>query len=169
MNGIAPCGTFREWVATEIDFLSFQRRLRPLSVGSGSRYGFLMITNVASAVLYVSDQDAALAFYRDVLAFEVVTDVDMGQGARWLEVRPSGAQTSIVLSDAAAFGRAPGDGAHLTFASPDVAATVRQLRERGAVVSDPTIRPWGDLRHRQRTRWPQTSVQRTPGPGVLRR
>ncbi|GAA3485098.1 VOC family protein [Streptomyces yanii] len=102
-----------------------------------------MITNVASAVLYVTNQDAALEFYRDVLGFEVVRDADMGQGARWLEVKPSGAETSIVLSDAAVFGKSPGEGAYLTFATDDVAATVRQLRGRGADVSDPTIEPWG--------------------------
>ncbi|MGW4204045.1 VOC family protein [Streptomyces sp. NPDC004726] len=94
-------------------------------------------------MLYVSDQDAALAFYRDVLGFEVVTDADMGQGARWLEVKPEGAQTSIALSDAAAFGKTPGAGAYLTFAAEDVAATVDQLRQRGADVSDPTVEPWG--------------------------
>lgn len=102
-----------------------------------------MITNVASAVLYVDDQDAALEFYRDVLGFDVVTDADMGGGARWVEVKPSGAQTSIVLSVAAFFGKSPGEGAYLTFATDDVPATVQQLRQRGAAVSDPVIEPWG--------------------------
>ncbi|MFE7630753.1 VOC family protein [Kocuria sp. NPDC057446] len=102
-----------------------------------------MITNVASAVLYVGDQEEALAFYRDVLGFDVVTDADMGGGARWLEVRPGGAQTSIVLSAAAAFDRIPGEGAHLTFTADDVAATVAELRSKGAAVSDPISEPWG--------------------------
>ncbi|MEX5236209.1 VOC family protein [Kocuria arenosa] len=102
-----------------------------------------MITNVAAAVLYVGDQEEALAFYRDTLAFDVVTDADMGGGARWIEVRPRGAQTSIVLSAAAAFGRTPGEGAYLTFAADDVAATVAELRSRGATVSDPISEPWG--------------------------
>lgn len=103
----------------------------------------LMITNVASAVLYVGDQEEALAFYRDVLGFDVVTDADMGGGARWIEVRPPGARTSIALSAAAAFGRAPGEGAHLTFTADDVAATVAELRSKGATVSDPISEPWG--------------------------
>lgn len=102
-----------------------------------------MITNVASVVLYVADQEATLAFYRDTLGFEVVNDVDMGEGARWVEVKPSGAQTSVVLSPAALFDRTPGEGAHLTFAADDVPATVEQLRQRGAVVSDPVVEPWG--------------------------
>lgn len=102
-----------------------------------------MITNVASAVLYVGNQDEALAFYRDVLGFDVVKDADMGPGSRWIEVKPSGAQTSIVLSAASAFGRTPGDGAFLTFSADDIQATVNQLRGRGAAVSDPIIAPWG--------------------------
>lgn len=70
-------------------------------------------------------------------------DEDMGEGSRWLEVKPSGAQTSIVLSAADAFGKRPGEGAFLTFVADDVAATVKQLRARGAVTSDVTSEPWG--------------------------
>lgn len=102
-----------------------------------------MITSIASAVLYVSDQDAALEFYRDILGFEVVMDADMGEGSRWLEVKPSNAQTSIVLSSARSFGKQPGDGAFLTFAADDVAGTVEELRARGATTSDVTREPWG--------------------------
>ena len=75
--------------------------------------------------------------------FDVVTDADMGGGARWIEVRPPGAQTSIVLSAASASGKDPGEGAHLTFTADDVAATVAELRSRGATVSDPVSEPWG--------------------------
>ncbi|MGO1973424.1 MAG: VOC family protein [Propionibacteriaceae bacterium] len=102
-----------------------------------------MITAIASAVLYVSDQDSALEFYRDILGFEVLMDEDMGAGSRWLEVKPPGAQTSVVLASAEAFGKSPGAGAFLTFAADDVAATVEQLRARGAVTSDVTREPWG--------------------------
>lgn len=102
-----------------------------------------MITSVASAILYVSSQDSALEFYRDVLGFDVVMDAEMDEESRWLEVKPSGAQTSIVLAAASAFGKRPGDGAFLTFAADDVAATVEQLRARGATTSDVTREPWG--------------------------
>ncbi|MEV7088299.1 VOC family protein [Streptomyces sp. NPDC093085] len=101
-----------------------------------------MMTHISSTVLYVGNQGVSLAFFRDTLGFEVVKDLEMGPGSRWLEVRPPGAQTSIVLSDAAAFGRTPGEGAELTFIADDVAATVKELRARGATVSDPTVEPW---------------------------
>lgn len=102
-----------------------------------------MITRIASAVVYVSDQDEALAFYRDVLGFEVVMDSAMAESSRWLEVKPCGAETSIVLALASAFGKQPGEGAFLTFAADDVAETVEQLKARGATTSDVIRETWG--------------------------
>lgn len=102
-----------------------------------------MITGIATAILYVDDQDEALHFYRDVLGFDVVQDGDMGEEGRWLEVKPAGAQTSIMLASAERFGKRPGDGGNLTFAADDVAATVEELRAHGATTSDVTREPWG--------------------------
>lgn len=102
-----------------------------------------MITHVSVAVMYVGDQESSRRFYVDQLGLEVVRDEELWQGARWLEVRPRGAQTSIVLSSAAAFGKAPGEGAFLTFACDDIPATVAQLRASGVVVADPVEEPWG--------------------------
>lgn len=102
-----------------------------------------MITAVASAILYVSDQNSALEFYRDVLGFNVVMDAEMDEDSRWLEVKPSNSQTSIVLAAAEAFGKQPGDGAFLTFVADDVADTVEQLRARGATTSGAIREPWG--------------------------
>lgn len=102
-----------------------------------------MIKRIASAVVYVSDQDEALKFYRDVLDFEVIMDAPMGESSRWLEIKPRGGETSIVLAQASAFGRQPGEGAFLTFACDDVAETVKQLRARGATTSEVNHEPWG--------------------------
>lgn len=94
-------------------------------------------------MLYVSDQSESLAFYRDVLGFSVMTDQDMGDGARWLELGTSDGSTTIALHDAAKFGKQPGEGAHLTFVCDHIVATVEELRRRGADVSDPEEQPWG--------------------------
>ncbi|WP_147916607.1 VOC family protein [Ruania zhangjianzhongii] len=102
-----------------------------------------MITGIGTAMLYVSDQEESLRFYRDLLGFTVVTDQEMGPGMRWVEVAPPQGSATIALHDAAAEGKAPGEGAYLTFACDDVAATVAELRRRGAVVSDPDEQPWG--------------------------
>lgn len=102
-----------------------------------------MITHIGTTMLYVSDQEESLSFYRDILGFSVITDQEMGHGARWLEIAPPNGSTTIALHDAATDGRQPGEGAYLTFACDDVAATVDQLRDRGAQVTDPDEQPWG--------------------------
>ena len=101
-----------------------------------------MITHIGTAMLYVSDQEESLRFYRDLLGFSVVRDQDMGDGRRWVEVAPPDGPATIALHDAAADGKQPGEGAYLTFAC-DVAATVSELRAKGATASDPIKQPWG--------------------------
>src|SRR5689334_21193723 len=56
-----------------------------------------MDISIHSSFLPHDDPEAALAFYRDVLGFELRLDVDQG-GLRWLTVGPPGQPgTSIVL------------------------------------------------------------------------
>ncbi len=55
------------------------------------------ITGVGTVGIHVADQARALAFYQDVLGFEVRRDMPFGGGGRWLEVAPPGASTSIAL------------------------------------------------------------------------
>jgi len=55
------------------------------------------IPGLGAVYLAASDQDRALAFYRDKLGFEVRTDTDFGEGFRWLEVAPVGAYPVIAL------------------------------------------------------------------------
>src|ERR1700728_3191080 len=61
-----------------------------------------MDINIHAAFLPQNDPDASLAFYRDVLGFEVRNDVGYG-GVRWITAGPQG-QTpiSIVLYPPAA-------------------------------------------------------------------
>lgn len=105
--------------------------------------GTAVITNVSVAVMYVADQDASVDFYVNKLGFEKVRDEEMWPGARWIEARPPGAQTAVVFSNAADFGKEPGEGAYLTFACDDVDTTVTELRSRGVSVTDPVTEPWG--------------------------
>ncbi|CAN5449214.1 hypothetical protein BH23ACT9_BH23ACT9_20480 [soil metagenome] len=56
-----------------------------------------MNLTIHSAFLPHDDPDAALAFYRDALGFEVRNDVGY-EGMRWITVAPPGqAGTSIIL------------------------------------------------------------------------
>ncbi|WP_280268103.1 VOC family protein [Nocardia wallacei] len=102
-----------------------------------------MITHVSHAVMYVADQAASLRFYTEQLGFELLRDEEMFPGARWIEVVPPGARTSIVLSAAATFDKKPGEGAYLHFACDDIHATRAQLAAAGVAVTDVTTEPWG--------------------------
>lgn len=50
--------------------------------------------------LVVPDYDAGIAFYRDIMGFELISDEDQGAGKRWVVVRPKGAQTGLLLARA---------------------------------------------------------------------
>jgi catechol 2,3-dioxygenase-like lactoylglutathione lyase family enzyme len=50
-----------------------------------------VIQRQSHSTIYVIDQDEALRFYRDILGFEVNTDMTMDDaGLRWLTVSPKG-------------------------------------------------------------------------------
>src|ERR1017187_9219100 len=57
----------------------------------------IRITDVRTVGVPVTQQDRALEFYVDRLGFEKRLDVPMGHGARWIEVAPPGARTTIAL------------------------------------------------------------------------
>jgi catechol 2,3-dioxygenase-like lactoylglutathione lyase family enzyme len=51
--------------------------------------------------LVVTDQDEAVAFYCDVLGFDLLEDTDRGGGKRWIRVAPPGSVgTSLLLARA---------------------------------------------------------------------
>ncbi|MER5366382.1 MULTISPECIES: VOC family protein [unclassified Streptomyces] len=103
------------------------------------------------------DPDASLAFYRDILGFEIRNDVGFG-GMRWITVGPAGRPgTSIVLQPPAADPgvtederrtiaemMAKGTYAVITLATPDLDSTFDRLQAGGAeVVQEPTEQPYG--------------------------
>ena len=112
---------------------------------------------IAHAYLPHNDPDAALAFYRDTLGFEVRNDVDY-RGLRWITVGPAGgAGTSIVLHPPGADPgitdderrviaemMAKGTYAGINLATKDLDATFERLQSRDVdIVQEPTNQPWG--------------------------
>ncbi|MBK7824760.1 VOC family protein [Nannocystis sp.] len=57
----------------------------------------MQIDHIGIVSVPVADQSRALAFYRDVLGFEVHRDTPMGPDMRWINVGPPGAQTTLTL------------------------------------------------------------------------
>ncbi len=56
-----------------------------------------MTTRVLSVSVPVSDQDAALKFYTEVLGCELRTDMEVWPGTRMIEVVPPGSSVSLLL------------------------------------------------------------------------
>jgi catechol 2,3-dioxygenase-like lactoylglutathione lyase family enzyme len=104
-----------------------------------------------------NDRDAALAFYRDILGFEVRNEVGYN-GMYWITVGPPGQPgTSIVLHPPAASPgitdderrtvaemMAKGTYGIITLATPDLNGVFEQLQAGGAeVVQEPVEQPYG--------------------------
>jgi catechol 2,3-dioxygenase-like lactoylglutathione lyase family enzyme len=90
----------------------------------------IRITDVRTVGVPVSQQDRALEFYVDRLGFEKRLDVPMGRGARWIEVAPPGATTSIALIPAHD-GVPAGVETGVRFTTEDADADHAELRSRG--------------------------------------
>jgi uncharacterized glyoxalase superfamily protein PhnB len=116
-----------------------------------------MDLTIHSSFLPQDDPDAALAFYRDVLGFEIRNDVGYS-GMRWITVGPPGQPgTSIVLHPP---GVTPGvtdeerrtitemmaKGTYgiIVLSTKDLDATFEQVQASGAeVVQEPAEQPYG--------------------------
>ena len=115
-----------------------------------------MNIKIQSSFLPHADADASLAFYRDVMGFEVRGDVGYG-GMRWITVGPVGQpDTSIVLqppvSDpgvteaerqtiAAMMAKGTYAGIVLT---PNLDETFHRLQAKGAeIIQEPINQPYG--------------------------
>jgi catechol 2,3-dioxygenase-like lactoylglutathione lyase family enzyme len=117
-----------------------------------------MDITIHSSFLPQSDPDAALAFYRDTLGFEVRNDVEYG-GLHWITVGPAGQpDTAIVLYPPEASPgvtdderrliaemMAKGTYAGVNLATADVDDTFERVQASDAaeVVQEPTDQPYG--------------------------
>jgi predicted enzyme related to lactoylglutathione lyase len=116
-----------------------------------------MDITIHASFLPQNDPDAAVAFYRDTLGFEVRNDVGYN-GMRWITVGPAGQPgTSIVLYPPAASPgvtdderrtiaemMAKGTYATLLLATKDLDGTFEKVQASDAeIVQEPTEQPYG--------------------------
>jgi len=115
-----------------------------------------MDITIHSSFLPQNDPEAALAFYRDALGFEVRLDVGY-EGMRWITVGPVGQSTSIVLYPPQASPgltddekraieemMAKGTYASVLLATKDLDGTFEKVQATDAeVVQEPTEQPYG--------------------------
>lgn len=105
-----------------------------------------MITRIEQVSIPVSDQDRALAFYKDQLGFQVANDQPDGQGGRWLEVAIPGAQTRLVLYPPVneAQKAMMGSFSNILFSTDNLKKLYDELSSRGVKFTVPvTEQPWG--------------------------
>jgi catechol 2,3-dioxygenase-like lactoylglutathione lyase family enzyme len=116
-----------------------------------------MEIKIQASFLPHSDPDASLAFYRDVLGFEVLNDVGY-EGMRWITIaRPNQPDTSIVLQPPTADPgiteeekrliaemMAKGTYASIVLSTPNVDATFAEIQAADVeIVQEPTDQPYG--------------------------
>lgn len=92
------------------------------------------ITHVGTVIIPVADQDAALAYYNG-LGFETRMDGAFGEGMRWIEVAPPGAQTTLALVP-----MTEGGGIEVSFATSDADADHAELLAQGVDADAEVIR-----------------------------
>jgi catechol 2,3-dioxygenase-like lactoylglutathione lyase family enzyme len=102
----------------------------------------------------VDEYDAAIAFYVDVLGFEMVEDspslTNDGRPKRWVVVRPPGAQTALLLAQADGERQANAVGDQfagrvgLFLRVDDFEATYERMRAAGVeFLGEPRDEPYG--------------------------
>ena len=116
-----------------------------------------MDISIQHSFLPQTDPDASLAFYRDVLGFEVLNDVGYGD-MRWITVAPAGqGGPSIVLAPPAADPgitedekstiaemMAKGTYATVVLSTSDLDGTFDRIQATGAeVIQEPIDQPYG--------------------------
>jgi catechol 2,3-dioxygenase-like lactoylglutathione lyase family enzyme len=112
-----------------------------------------MLNRISHTGVWVTDQDEALAFYRDALGFEVRTDVTVPEfgNMRWLSVALPGQDVVLQLTafdlphmDEASRDRirevlAKGYNPPLIFEVDDCRATIERLRDRGVDITQEPV------------------------------
>lgn len=102
--------------------------------------------------LVVPDYDAAIAFYRDAMGFDLIEDTDLGGGKRWVLVAPAGDQTRLLLAKAvtdrqrATIGAQTGGRVGFFLHSDDFSADHARLQAAGVVFEEaPRHEPYGTV------------------------
>jgi catechol 2,3-dioxygenase-like lactoylglutathione lyase family enzyme len=99
----------------------------------------------------VFDMPTSLAFYRDLLGFEVVQDSGQGDNSGWVMLRLNGIYLMLNTQFEDEYRPATADPARtaahddtcLYFSSADVNAVYRYLKDLGVEINEPNNAPYG--------------------------
>lgn len=117
--------------------------------------GEVVSRSIALVTLVVPDYDRAIAFYVDVLGFELVEDTPLAKGKRWVRVSPhpdSQQGTTLLLAradgpdQAAAIGRQAGGRVAFFLETDDFDRDYDAMRATGVrFEEEPRIEPYGKV------------------------
>ena len=92
------------------------------------------VSQVANVIIPTADQDTMLAFYTEKIGLEKRADIPFGNGARWIEVAPDGAQTPIALCPPGPNGTTGNIQLGITLQVDDIDSYHAQLQDAGVDV-----------------------------------
>jgi len=102
------------------------------------------ISKLANVIIPAADQDRVVAFYTDVLGFEKRVELPFGDGNRWIEVAPRGAETPIAICPPGPNTTPGGKETGISLATDDIEGLHARLQEHHADV-DAEISRFGDV------------------------
>ncbi len=108
---------------------------------------------IAQVAITVLDYDEAIAFYVGRVGFSLVQDSDLGQGKRWVRVRPPGSDGVCILlaravtpEQVASVGNQTGGRVFLFFETDDFWQDYERLRNNGVnFVRPPSKETYGTV------------------------
>jgi predicted enzyme related to lactoylglutathione lyase len=103
------------------------------------------ISKIANVVVPVADQDRAVEFYCDTLGLEKSADVPFGNGYRWIEVAPAGADTTIALAPPPEGQPSGNTQTGISLQVEDIDAKHAELKSRGVDVDAEVSRYGGPV------------------------
>ena len=103
-----------------------------------------MIAKIATAAVYVDDQQNAVDFWTKQVGFEVHRKRSMGPQASWIEVGPRGAESCLVIYPRSMMEDWAERKPSIVFECEDVHRTYEMMRDRGVqFAQQPKEMPWG--------------------------
>ena len=101
------------------------------------------VSKIANVIIPVDDQDGTLAFYTETLGLEKRNDIPFGDGNRWIEVAPPGADTPIAICPPGPGLTPGGKDTGISLETDDIDTYHAQLKDHGVDV-DAEVSRFGD-------------------------
>ena len=96
-----------------------------------------MIDAIATAAVYVADQEKSLKFWTEQVGFVVHQTHSMGPAGSWIEVGPAGAESCLVLYPQQIMADWAERKPSIVFKCDDLQRTYEELSGRGVPFSEP--------------------------------